>query len=225
VPTVEQATSPISTPPTSSAPLTPVKHKVKPAPKPKALSTASLKAFLPRRRRFQRNARPDTSTFDILSSSDTPLAEEDDDDDDSDVDDFGRRARFRKKVKKIAAKKHAPAAKTPKRVAATEASGNAGKRTPVMGGKAAPPKIYGRRISAAADKENPGLPQDDGAGSAEDEDEDEVLSVHQITPKATKMKSKELQAAAAKFAAVDEWELDFESQDIGHDGRGSSPWR
>lgn len=234
IPTVEAATSPISTPPSSSVTASPVKQPPKPRHDPKALSTASLQAFLPRRRRLQRNARaPRTAanTFEVLSSSDVSSSSVEDNND-VDADHLGRPSRLRKHVKKLV-KKRTPAKK--KLAKGKEPPGSTinigGERGGVGGAPAKPAnssKTYGRRLSAAADKENPGRPasdDDEGDGTGDDGDGNASSSrLPDRTPKASS-KSRELAEAARKFAEVDEWELDFESQDVGHDGRGSSPWR
>lgn len=76
-------------------------------------------------------------------------------------------------------------------------------------------RTYGRQ--ASIEKENDESVFARELGQDEDEDEDTV----EILPKAKK--SKELEKARKKFAKVDEWEMEFESVDLG--GGESSPWR
>jgi len=152
------------------------------------------------------------------------------------VDAHGRPSRLRKNVKKLtaAAKKRSLAKKTRAASAGPKTPGKAaGKSTAAAASK----KTYGRR---AADKENPGRPRgrnDDDASSGDEQDDDDGVRVVSAA-KGKRTTSREMAEAAKKFAEVDEWELEFESQDIGgggggggglrgvgEDARGSSPWR
>jgi hypothetical protein len=60
---------------------------------------------------------------------------------------------------------------------------------------------------------------------SDDEDEDtiEISGGGEKTTRVNAGKSKELENARKMFAAIDEWEMEFESVDIS--GGESSPWR
>lgn len=75
-------------------------------------------------------------------------------------------------------------------------------------------RTYGNRRVVSSDKENESTFIYHEL-SEEDDEPTEVTINH--------AKSAELAAAAKKFAEVDQWEMEFESVDIG--GESSSPWR
>ena len=82
-------------------------------------------------------------------------------------------------------------------------------------------RTYGRR--GEEDKENDGSVA--GLADGESEDSDGVGCVNEMgRSKGIKdvAMSKELEAARKKFAEIDDWEMEFESVDV---GGTSSPWR
>lgn len=156
------------------------------------LSTATLQALLPRRRKMQTRG----DAFDI------PSEDEDEDEGDEDVEEEDEDELHRAP---------APTRRGAKaRTADSTVRGKkAGKTVAVVGGKKRLSRTYGRRLS---DKEN----QQEGESYGEGEEEVEEVEARN--------KSKELSAAARKFAEIDEWEMEFESVDMGG-ASASSPWR
>ncbi|KAK5015152.1 hypothetical protein LTR16_002164 [Cryomyces antarcticus] len=182
---------------------------------PKQLDTVTLQSLLPKRRRPARDVHA-RSEFDVPSSdgaSDeltvptnrrrrkvsksklSPVKNA-----------LGTRARPSKKPALrspvAAAKKQAKAAQH-----ATAAGTKAGKTLPAS-------RTYGRRGSVG--KENR-----DASDNSSDEDVDAADETADTSLET--IRSKELEDAARKFREVDQWEMEFESVDIG--GSSSSPWR
>ncbi|KAK0663594.1 hypothetical protein DIS24_g1143 [Lasiodiplodia hormozganensis] len=187
-------------------------------PKVLSLSTATLQSLLPRRRKkfATRSAKTATvGTFEIPSSSE---AEEEEVEVESDEDELQRppaatKGRGRKKATARTSDSTVRSKKQPNITAAAVAA----KDKP---GKKRLSRTYGRRSS---DKEN----QDGDAsmyvrsGGESDGDDDGVVETREMREKT---KSKELEAAARKFKEIDEWEMEFESVDMGG-ASASSPWR
>ncbi|KAF2091430.1 hypothetical protein K490DRAFT_52647 [Saccharata proteae CBS 121410] len=185
----------------------------KPATKTKstrqqALTTATLQSLLPRRRPTR--AKKHHDVFDIPSSdSAAAMAGPSDDEDELQHPPTSRKTAAARRT--MAASKP-PTAATAKRKGA---QGKGGKAAAAAAGKSkSVTKTYSRRLS---DKENR-ADEEDGDGVEED-DSTEVTT----TRKAIK-KSAELAAMAKKFAEVDNWDLEFESVDMGGQS-ASSPWR
>ncbi|KAF9632205.1 hypothetical protein BFW01_g3067 [Lasiodiplodia theobromae] len=188
-------------------------------PKVLSLSTATLQSLLPRRRKklATRSAKTATvGTFEIPSSSEAEEEEvevESDDEDELQRPPAATKGRGRKKVTARTSDSTVRSKKQPNATAAAAAA----KDKP---GKKRLSRTYGRRSS---DKEN----QDADAsmyvrsGGESDGDDDGVVETREMREK---MKSKELEAAARKFKEIDEWEMEFESVDMGG-ASASSPWR
>ncbi|KAL1625196.1 hypothetical protein SLS56_007391 [Neofusicoccum ribis] len=173
-------------------------------PKAMSLSTATLQSLLPRRRKkaATRHAKQTAAEAFEIPSSD--VEEEEEEASASDDEDELHRA---------------PAA------ARRRKKGRAAKAAVVVGGggdkKKRLSRTYGRRSS---DKENQDGDVDASmyvrSGGESDGDE-EVLETSEMRDV---RRSRELEAAAKKFAEVDEWEMEFESVDLGG-ASASSPWR
>ncbi|KAL1640705.1 hypothetical protein SLS58_006719 [Diplodia intermedia] len=190
-------------------------RKVKALP----LSTATLQSLLPRRRK-----KPTTraakiaagGTFEIPSSSDAE--EEEIEQESADEDELQRppaaakRGRGRKNVAGKASDSTVRASKK-QSAAAKEKNKKRLSRT------------YGRRSS---DKENQDAADTSmyvrsGGESDGDDDDNDVVETSEMREM---KRSKELEAAARKFKEVDDWEMEFESVDMGGGGASaSSPWR
>lgn len=208
----------------SPPPPEPAKTRSKTTKKPTAMSTATLRALLPKRTQ-RPQPRSKRTEFDISS-------DEDGDDDatafdtthlDDDEDELGGRIRRQKqkalapsKGKKAAASKskskqslstRKPSAPPP--LARTKAGNKAkGKTT----------RTYGR--ATTSDKENAG----GGEPLSDDEDNDHhagdtSLSMREVAH------SKELEEARRKFAEVDNWDLTFESMSNEDHRSSSQGWR
>ncbi|OCL13557.1 hypothetical protein AOQ84DRAFT_351952 [Glonium stellatum] len=177
--------------------------------RPPNLSTAKLQSMLPRRRHRAKGRAIDQ--FDIPSSDDvgTSILASDEDE------------------LQLPASRHTTnarrtdATRTPVKRTSREAKKNTGqtsakKATPVKSTPTAKgvTRTYGNRRVTSSDKENESTFIHHEL-SEEDDEPTEVTIDH--------VKSAELAAAAKKFAEVDQWEMEFESVDIG--GESSSPWR
>lgn len=183
-----------------------------------SLSTATLQSLLPRRRKklATRSAKTATvGTFEIPSSSEAEEEEvevESDDEDELQRPPAATKGRGRKNVAARTLDSTVRSKKQPK----TTATATAAKDKP---GKKRLSRTYGRRSS---DKEN----QDADASmyvrsGGESDGDDDVVETREMREKT---KSKELEAAARKFKEIDEWEMEFESVDMGG-ASASSPWR
>jgi len=165
------------------------------------LSTAALRALLPRRKWRRNPARADP--FEI-PTSDTLV---DSRNLDSDEDELQQGHRQKRTSHKTPGKKQAldKASKSPSALK---------KHHPIVKSAA---KTYSRRNS---DKEN----WMEGSDSSASDDDDVIIGeTKTLVKEADISKSKELEAAAKKFQEIDEWKMEFESVDAGVSG--SSPWR
>ncbi|KAL0261995.1 hypothetical protein SLS55_003430 [Diplodia seriata] len=190
-------------------------RKVKALP----LSTATLQSLLPRRRKKPATRAAKIAaggTFEIPSSSDAE--EEEIEQESADEDELQRppaaakRGRGRKNV---AAKASDSTVRANKKQSATAKEKNKKRLS----------RTYGRRSS---DKENQDAADTSmyvrsGGESDGDEDDNDVVETSEMREM---KRSKELEAAARKFKEVDDWEMEFESVDMGGGGASaSSPWR
>ena len=202
---------PISSPLTMSDDVLadPATQQVSPSPvkktrtKLKPLKTTALQSLLPKRRK-PLQPRQRKSQYDIESSDleDEPLETSHLDDDE---DELGGRVRRTTKNAPLKSKKSAAAAKGKPSKAVTKKSG-AKKVT----------KTYGRKATAS-DKENAGF---------ESLDEAEESTLPEISYSMEEIaKSKEIQAAKAKFADIDKWDMEFESVDVDEHRSSSFGWR
>jgi len=203
--------------------------------KPTAISTATLRALLPRR--TQRSTqRPRRTEYDI-SSDDEEGTAFDTTHLDEDEDELG--GRMRRQTRNAAPAKGKKAAATakstktksnqraPKTTAASTRNKSAvppqpaatGKSKAKGKGKAKPTRTYGRASTAAtttSDKEN----ENDNDSSSDREDEGNTsLSMREVA------QSKELEEARRKFAEVDNWDLAFESMSNEDHRSSSQGWR
>ena len=206
------ATSPLSTPSTSPARPAPqptsaanprkstTKTKAKPQKKDNPLTTATLASLLPKRR-TRRQRRKGRDEFQVLSTDSEDEGDGDDDDDAESADELAASSRARARRKP--------------RSALHASSGNL--KSPAQKGGAKSKKTYGRRSDAAYGEQNV-----EAVSSGEENSENFDGDVQGSGGKGRT--SEEMQAAKKKFEEVDDWEMSFESADIGAGG-SSSPWR
>ncbi|KXT07830.1 hypothetical protein AC579_9691 [Pseudocercospora musae] len=193
-------------PPATQISPEPVKRKSRAKAKP--IKTATLQSLLPKRRRALK-PRHRKSEFDFEESdedSDVPLRTSHLDDDE---DELGGRMRKETKGAQATGGKHARArkrksAKTTQKAAPAAAAA-----------KRKQQKAYGRR-SAQSDKENEG-------SDFEDADESTLPEISLSMEEAAQ--SKELEAAKAKFADIDTWDMEFESMSAELHRSSSQSWR
>ncbi|KIW06076.1 uncharacterized protein PV09_03247 [Verruconis gallopava] len=169
------------------------------AKKLSTISTAQLQSLLPkpRGRSVARQSRL-RNRYDVQSDSELDTSSEGHEDDDELSRPAGRRR------------------PTAKKMALTKKDGNkdVGKKTAANSKQK---RTYGRQRTA--EKEN-----DEGANTPSDEDEDTIEIIgDEKTAKARAVKSKKLERIRQMFAAVDNWEMEYENVDLG--GDDSSPWR
>ncbi|GME38565.1 uncharacterized protein LTHEOB_4105 [Neofusicoccum parvum] len=178
-------------------------------PKAMSLSTATLQSLLPRRRKkpATRHAKPTAAEAFEIPSSDVEGEEASASDGEDELHRAPAAAARRRKGRAVETKR--------KEAAAVEA-GVAAKKKRLS-------RTYGRRSS---DKENHDADADASTyvrsgGESDGDGDEEVLETSEMRDV---RRSKELEAAAKKFAEVDEWEMEFESVDLGG-ASASSPWR
>ncbi|TKA81641.1 hypothetical protein B0A49_00527 [Cryomyces minteri] len=193
---------------------------------PKQLDTVTLQSFLPKRRRPARNVHA-RSEFDVPSSDgasviDTTSLEEDEDE----LTIPTNRRRRKASKSKLSPIKNALGTRArsnkksalPSPVAAAKKQAKAAQHATAAGTKAGKTllasRTYGRRGSVG--KENR-----DASDNSSDEDVDAADETADTSLET--IRSKELEDPARKFREVDQWEMEFESVDIG--GSSSSPWR
>jgi len=197
------------------------------------LSTAALRALLPKRRE-RAKTRDD---FDLPTSSDADRVSSDED---SDHDELASRSRRKGQPKnsKASTRRQATAKKTPGKAASKVVGGKSSTNNQARQKPEAQSSTTGKakrtylRASNASDKENASssslteLTSDEDVMRQRGEDTGDT-SLETVAPKKQKsVKSSELQAAKAKFAEIDQWEMEFESApSLGAAGGNSSPWR
>lgn len=208
------APSPVSSPMSNRDTPSPLKkarrEKQNQATKTQDLTTAALRALLPKRRRNLHLNEPRHDDFDILdtnSERSLPLHDSDQDE----LQDLSPRRRtgtaLKRRVRRATTMTSNGNAKQPRKPL-TKKSLSRPKKQP-------PSKTYTR--SLAASKEN---------APADQIFEDEAEAPLAAKSKgASKLLTKELVAAASKFREIDDWEMSFESADLGLAGASSSPWR
>jgi hypothetical protein len=181
-----------------------------------AITTAALQALLPRRKVVKAARQHDP--FDIHSSSTSELAE----DVDEDEDELSRPHRRRAPV--LAAGRGKPGAlRSPTKVTKSKAQSKSmlaglvaakhGKSSAKTVATKVGARTYGRKSQGGQENEHD-HDQDDG---------EEITTVVDVDAPTSSGPGGELKDAKKKFAQVDEWELEFESADVG--GGNSSPWR
>jgi hypothetical protein len=203
-------------PRSSSAPASPKRQRVRGAPSPsetgpaakgrqknskkaQKMSTEQLQSMLPMPKdKTKKRDKKKTEMYDIESDSDEEV---------DDNDELSRPARRRATT--ATSRKSKP-------LAAKSANRKATSKT-FTAAKGKQKRTYGRQESVEKENDESAFARE--LGEEEDDDED----TFEILPKSKGAKSKELEKARKKFAKVDEWEMEFESVDLG--GGESSPWR
>ncbi|KAL1586321.1 hypothetical protein WHR41_05459 [Cladosporium halotolerans] len=192
----------------SPPPREPAKTRSRGSKKQVNMSTATLRALLPRRTRRTQPSYGRTE-YDIPSDEDDDGIAFDTTHLDEDEDELGGRTRRQTRApaqtkgrKKTAAPAKTKPKQTRKSAAPAPSTKNKGKAT----------RTYGR--AAASDKENAG--EESGL---EEEEGDTSLTMHEVAH------SKELEEARRKFAEVDEWDLSFESMSNEDHRSSSQGWR
>lgn len=200
----------------SPPPPEPAKTRSKGNKKPTAMSTATLRALLPRRT-HRPQPRAKRTEYDISSDEEDDATAFDTSHLDDDEDELGGRIRRQpkapapSKAKKASAanskskSKQAPSTRKPSAPPPPPAAKNKGKS------KAKATRTYGR--AATSDKEN------DAQESSENDEAETSLSMREVAH------SKELEEARRKFAEVDDWDLTFESMSNEDHRSSSQGWR
>jgi hypothetical protein len=183
-----------------------------------ALSTATLQSLLPKAPRKKRNAAK-VDPYDIPSSDPTePSILEDSDDGDELAQTTGRRrgntAPFRTPIRRIDAN----------RATKGKASGTMRRSVKVPATKEKQRRTYGRAQRAESEKENDDTLVISDNESDSSSDDAGTRGKKQRDSGVCMVSSKELQEVRKKFEEVDEWEMEFESVDLGG-GATSSPYR
>ncbi|EME79011.1 uncharacterized protein MYCFIDRAFT_208647 [Pseudocercospora fijiensis CIRAD86] len=195
----EQGEKDFMRPPATQISPEPVKRKSRAKSKP--VKTATLQSMLPRRRRALK-PRHRKSEFDFEESdedSDAPLQTSHLD---VDEDELGGRMRNQTKSVQYTGRKNASTKKS-KSSKTTQTTTNKPAKASAATSKKQQ-KTYSRRLEES-DKENEGSDFED----AEESTLPEVcLSMQEV------VKSKELEAAKAKFADIDDWDMEFESMKL-----------
>ncbi|KAM0718718.1 hypothetical protein Q7P37_005789 [Cladosporium fusiforme] len=212
----------------SPPPPEPAKTRSQNKKQPASLSTAKLRALLPRRTQ-KPQPRPSRRT-----EYDIPSDEGDDDDNstafetthlDDDEDELGGRLRRKAKAQTTQTKKKptATAKAKPKPAASTTRKGATAPQPPAKTkGKGKATRTYGRATTTLSDKENAGADDESPEpSSATEQDEDDTT----LTMRESVAHSKELEEARRKFAEVDEWDLSFESMSNEDHRSSSQNWR
>ncbi|GAB7326819.1 hypothetical protein MBLNU13_g10755t1 [Cladosporium sp. NU13] len=206
----------------SPPPPEPAKTRSKTTKKPTAMSTASLRALLPKRTQ-RPQPRPKRTEYDISS-------DEDENDDatafdtthlDDDEDELGGRIRHQRQK--------APAPSKGKKAAASKSRSKQSLSTRKPSAPPLPAKskakakgkttrTYGR-ATTTSDKENAGGDEPLSEDEGNDHVGDTSLSMRDVAH------SKELEEARRKFAEVDNWDLTFESMSNEDHRSSSQGWR
>ena len=189
----------------------------KPKQNSKPISTATLQAMLPRRRKAPPQ-RPRKSQYDIESEEEEEIALDASHLDDNE-DELGARLHRQpqsasdKARTNVATKKARPsktAISTSRKVSAAQA-----RKNPMLSAHSKGTKTYGRKTTT--DQENEG---DESFEEADESTLPEIsLSMHEAA------KSKELEEAKRKFAEIDNWDMEMESMSAGNHGSSSPGWR
>lgn len=222
-----QGTDIMAEPLTQLTPPRPKRDREKIEKKQQRMMTATLQSMLPKRRQPSK-PRHKKSEYDIDSDSEEDeqgCANDSDGDEQAQTGDRRRTKNAPAKSRKsTATTKPSDAAKKPTAPARNNRKSTAhpGRRKTATAGKKPAAKTggtYGR--NAASDKENDptGLDFEDLSDQDDSALPDTSLTVHEVA------QSGELAAAKAKFAEVDDWDMEFESVSF-EEGRSSSQtWR
>ena len=199
--------------------------------KPTALSTATLRALLPRRTQ-RATQRPRRTEYDISSDEEEEGTGFDTTHLDEDEDELGGRMRRQNRNAAPAKGKKAAAAaaaakstktksnpKQQKPPASTRNKSKAPSQPATTGkgkGKGKTTRTYGRTSAVtASDKEN----ENEASSEGEEGEANTSLSMREVAH------SKELEEARRKFAEVDDWDLTFESMSNEDHRSSSQGWR
>jgi hypothetical protein len=200
--------------------------------KPTALSTATLRALLPRRTQRATTQRPRRTEYDISSDDEEEGTGFDTTHLDEDEDELG--GRMRRQTRNAVSAKGKKAATAAAKSTKTKSNSTTKATSTRNKSKAPPPpaatgkakgkgkdkvkttRTYGRASAVtASDKENENEPSsDDEEGEA-----NTSLSMREVAH------SKELEEARRKFAEVDDWDLTFESMSNEDHRSSSQGWR
>jgi hypothetical protein len=203
------------------------KQRDKPTKKKKSrpMTTATLQSLLPKRRQpLKPRHRKSEYDIDSASEDDSPLDSSHLDDDEDEL--GGRLRRQTKATTKTKSRKSKPAAakaKSRQSKAATQTARKSSAASPSRKSTAAkkPSKTYGRTAGKTSDKENNG-----GGGVFEDLDENDESALPDMSMSMYEaVQSKELEAAKKKFAAIDDWDMEFESMSYEEHRSSSQGWR
>ena len=199
----------------SPPPPEPAKTRSKTTKKPTAMSTATLRALLPKRTQ-RPQPRSKRTEYDISSD------EEEEEDDaatafdtthlDDDEDELG--GRIRRQRRKAPAPSKGKKAANPKSKSKQTLST---RKPPPAKAKGKTTRTYGR--AATSDKENAGGDEPLSEDEGNDHAGDTTLSMRDVAH------SKELEEARRKFAEIDNWDLTFESMSNEDHRSSSQGWR
>lgn len=200
----------------SPPPPEPAKTRSKGNKKPSAMSTATLRALLPRRTQ-RPQPRAKRTEYDISSDEEDEATAFDTTHLEDDEDELGGRIRRQTKTPAPSQSKKASAAssKSKSKQATSTRKPSAPPPPPAKNkgkSKAKATRTYGR--AATSDKENAAEEE-----SSENDQAETSLSMREVAH------SKELEEARRKFAEVDDWDLTFESMSNEDHRSSSQGWR
>jgi hypothetical protein len=195
------------------------------------ISTATLQSLLPKPRQKSRAAQHGDA-YDFPSSSplgfdDTSLTLQDEEEDELARQKKGRATKT--PMRKVSGNRQGGK----KRLTTANSLASAKRKGANATGKDAETvkKTYGRARAVMLEKENDEsivIPSDHSSDEDDEDTETNIaggISKNKAGSGAAKVaKTKELEQARKRFAEVDEWEMEFESADLGGGG-SSSPWR
>lgn len=216
----------------SPPPPEPPRTRSKNTKKPTAMSTATLRALLPRRTQ-RPQPRPKRTEYDISSDEEEEATAFDTTHLDEDEDELGGRIRrqtrnsapskSKKATTAAATTKSKPKSTTRKPSAPPPpAKSNAKAKTKASKTKSKPTttRTYGRATTSDKENDEGGQKSSSDTERAEGDEEGETsLSMRQVAH------SKELEEARRKFAEVDNWDLAFESMSNEDHRSSSQGWR
>jgi hypothetical protein len=187
--------------------------------KPTAMSTATLRALLPRRTQ-RPQSRPKRTEYDISSDEEDDATAFDTTHLEDDEDELGGRIRRQTKAPAPSKGSKAATAKSKSKSKSTTSTRKPSAPLPPAKNKSkskskakTTTRTYGRATTTTSDKEN------EEVSSENDEQTETSMSMREVTH------SKELEEARRKFAEVDNWDLTFESMSNEDHRSSSQGWR
>jgi hypothetical protein len=186
--------------------------------KPTAMSTATLRALLPRRTQ-RPQPRPKRTEYDISSDEEDDATAFDTTHLEEDEDELGGRIRRQTKAPAPSKGSKAATAKSKSKSKSTTSTRKPSAPPPPAKNKskskpkAKTTRTYGRATTTISDKEN------EESSSENDNQAETSMSMREVTH------SKELEEARRKFAEVDNWDLTFESMSNEDHRSSSQGWR